>query len=272
MIRQVLIVIVSIAIIVLSTQKYDEQFLKDIVIQHSQPLLIPSANSLKAMTAGAHPTGADMYWLAAVQYTGLHVLSKDLPGLSSYIELITDINPGFEYAYEFTTAVLAEYNTEDAKRIGQKGMKNVPSNMEIPYITAFNEYYYAQDPESALGIIDTLPKTTKKLQALKGAILRNLGRHETARVFWISELSRANPRQYKYIQERIIREEGYIILNRAKEEYEKLTGKVPHQIADIIAEEDIPKTGNNGTEFQIQDGEIVITGKKKEESKKSRRK
>jgi tetratricopeptide (TPR) repeat protein len=109
--------------------------------------LVPSPRLARWLSLG-HPTLlANLLWLRAVQYIGEP--EGDARGwdkLLPLLDTITDLDPGHGYAYQVGGVVLGSVGrTAESNAILEKGTRNVPDRYILPYLRAFNAFYYDDD-------------------------------------------------------------------------------------------------------------------------------
>ncbi len=103
------------------------------------PEFIPSSEMTGLSSGGFQNIIADSYWLSAIQYIGSNALGSEYKAyLYAMLDLITDLNPHFTFPYQIGELLLPSYNeryerlseveiqknTDQAIRIGLKGIKN----------------------------------------------------------------------------------------------------------------------------------------------------
>ena len=99
---------------------------------------LPTASVLRKIDFGLHESLASLVWLKMNQgvYTWLEK-SKKYERFSREIQILTDLDPKWGYPYAFGTLLLPDFKkTDEAIKLGEKGMKNVPDDWRIPYYMA----------------------------------------------------------------------------------------------------------------------------------------
>lgn len=107
------------------------------LVEH--PEFIPTSDLANLSAGGFQNIIADSYWLSAVQYIGSNAIGSEYKAyLFAMIDLITDLNPHFTFPYQMGELLLPAYNeryeelseadiqknTDQAIRIGLKGIEN----------------------------------------------------------------------------------------------------------------------------------------------------
>lgn len=105
----------------------------------NHPEFIPTSETVGLSSGGFQNLVADSYWLSAIQYIGSNALGSQYKAyLYAMLNLITDLNPHFTYPYQIGELLLPSYNeryedlskeemqknTDQAIKIGLKGMEN----------------------------------------------------------------------------------------------------------------------------------------------------
>ncbi len=110
-----------------------------------------SEDVARALTIGYRAVASDLYWLEAIQYFGTPSnADRRFRGLSSLIDRSLAFDPDYDYIYQFAEEVLPYhdvtahlwYNTEDAIRIGRKGMAVESPRWQIPWLLGYNLYTF----------------------------------------------------------------------------------------------------------------------------------
>ncbi len=123
--------------------------------------VVPTAGTLRWLLP-SHPTlAANLYWLRAVQYIGeQRGDERGWDRLLPLAELVTDLDPGHGYAYQVAGTILSAVGRiDEANRILEKGMRNVPERYILPYHRAFNAFYYQGDFEAAGRFVEIAART-----------------------------------------------------------------------------------------------------------------
>ena len=90
---------------------------------------------------------ANLLWLRAVQYIGEpRGDERGWDKLFPLLDTITDLDPGHGYAYQVGGVVLGSVGrTAESNAILEKGTRSVPDRYILPYLRAFNAFYYDDD-------------------------------------------------------------------------------------------------------------------------------
>lgn len=113
--------------------------------------VVPPASAVRWVSLGHPLQAANFYWLRTVQYIGEP--RADYRGwekLYPLVQLVTDLDPGHGYAYQVAGVVLASAGrVAESNAILEKGTRNVPGRYILPYLRAFNAFYYQGNWELA---------------------------------------------------------------------------------------------------------------------------
>lgn len=128
-------------------------------------LYLPSGKFLKGAALGFDEMLADLLWIKAIGYFGSHaVTDQDYSWLSHILDIVTTLDPFFQYPYEFGGVILATEigEVDKSNQLLEKGMKNVLETHErywyFPFFIAFNYMYYKNDYKTAAHYLETTSK------------------------------------------------------------------------------------------------------------------
>jgi len=207
-------------------------------------LFIPKANVMKHFTFGFDNFIADVYWLRCIQYAAERKYTKNgLEWMYRSIDLITELDPRFKTAYLFGGIVLAfdRRFMDESIAVLEKGMKNLPDEWNFPFYIGFNYFFYLREFEKAAEYLmkaSRLPGAPKYLPLLATRLLAEARKPETALAFLKSMLDRTkDPTLREKIKNRIKRvivERDIIYLEQKVIEFEKLYGRKPVSLKDLL--------------------------------------
>jgi hypothetical protein len=128
-------------------------------------LYLPSGKFLKGAALGFDEMLADLLWIKAIGYFGGHsATDQDYTWLSHILEIVTTLDPFFQYPYEFGGVILAmEIGDVDKSNILlEKGMENVSKSHKrywyFPFYLAFNYMYHKDDYKTAAYYLEIASK------------------------------------------------------------------------------------------------------------------
>jgi hypothetical protein len=113
-------------------------------LPHPQPLeelsYYPSGHFLRPATVGHAATAADLAWLRAVQYYGLHRSTDNrFARMGHVFDILTTLEPGFIPAYSFGAFALAQEGRDfaAAERLMKKGLAANPTSGVLAFDLGF---------------------------------------------------------------------------------------------------------------------------------------
>jgi tetratricopeptide (TPR) repeat protein len=109
--------------------------------------IVPKASTLRWLSLG-HPTlAANLLWLKAVQYIGdPRASERGWDKLYPLADAVTDLDPQHVYAYYVAGTLLGPLGSvADSNAILEKGSRALPDRYILPYLRAFNAFYYDDD-------------------------------------------------------------------------------------------------------------------------------
>lgn len=116
----------------------------------TQPL--PNVNFLKAMSLGHEEMLADFYWVKAVLYEGGEMAEdRNYNYFASLIDLVTTLDPHFQYPYLFGSVILSvvAQDYEGSDKILMKGYTLHNDSWRFPFGLGYNAFFYHGDARKA---------------------------------------------------------------------------------------------------------------------------
>lgn len=144
---------------------------------------LPNGTFLKGAALSYDEVLSDLFWIKTIGYLGSRATTdKNHEELYSLINIVTILDPLFQYPYEFGGVVLSD----DPKTIDlsieilKKGMANVPRKDErywyLPFFTAYNYMYHKEDYLTAakyLEMASSFPQSPQYLPFLVSRLYAN---------------------------------------------------------------------------------------------------
>lgn len=127
-----LLVISSIMVFVYSSEMNYKQHteIKRAFVDH--PEFIPTSKLIKLSAGGFQDIVSDSYWLSAIQYIGSNALGSEYKEyLYVMLNFITDLNPHFTFPYQIGELLLPSYNERYEKLSGTEIQKNTDQAIKI---------------------------------------------------------------------------------------------------------------------------------------------
>jgi hypothetical protein len=109
--------------------------------------VVPKASTLRWLSLG-HPTlAANLLWLKAVQYIGdPRGHERGWDKLYPLADVVTDLDPRHGYVYQVAGTLLTTFgHVPESSAILEKGTRALPDRYILPYLRAFNAFYYDDD-------------------------------------------------------------------------------------------------------------------------------
>jgi tetratricopeptide (TPR) repeat protein len=171
---------------------------------------------MQTASAGYGAVMADWYWLEAIQYFGTKGKEAErFHGLAPYLESAVDLDPEFDYVYQFAGEVLPFrdgatglwYNTEAARRLLDRGMQSTSTRWRIPFLLAYVLYTFKGDYLEAgheLEKAAARPGAPSYLNGFAAKLLAQGGSAETAIEFAEEAIQRTiDERTHGELEERL---------------------------------------------------------------------
>jgi len=160
---------------------------------------------IQRMALGYDGLLADLYWMRAIQYYGRRDDADKRPvrygNLGTLLEVTTTLDPRMTDVYRFGSIFLSEPDPmgagqpEEALRLLDKGIANLPDNWQLPYEKGFVYYWFLRDyrraGESWLSAarIKGAPSWMEGLAAMAMSLG---GAIDTARALWMRQYQRSS--------------------------------------------------------------------------------
>jgi hypothetical protein len=216
--------------------------------QHVAPLL-PRASLLRVGGRAFLPLLADYYWLAAIQAAGKANSEAEYRDLADYAQLITDLDPDFEYVYQFG-GTMAPYNrgretwvnTRESTAVLEKGVARFPTSVILRTLLAYNYSVFQKEYVRAAHILEEtarLPGAPRYVSLLATRLYAQAGAFEAASAFADQIAGTAEDpdiraafehRKKEIALERILQE-----LDRAVADFRERTGRLPNNLKELVS-------------------------------------
>lgn len=175
-------------------------------------LYLPSGEFVQQAALGYDNVAADVLWFKMVQYYGGYRMGEnDLALFNHLVDVITDLDPQFVYAYVFGALVIAQDlgHFENGIEFLEKGMRNNPEDWWLPFELGFLQYVYARDYAAAVSSFQRaakLPGAGPQAARFAAFAAGKAGHVETSIAMW-EELARTSDNRYiRELAERYIEE------------------------------------------------------------------
>lgn len=222
---------------------------------------------MHAIGASVQNLLADYYWIQTVQALGRARTAEEYRDIYDYAELVTDLDPQFEYVYRFAGVSIPHnlgretwVNTEESTKLLEKGVERFPQNVQLHIFLAYNYSYYSQDYRAAAHVLSRasrLPNAPPYLALLATRLYSAAGDFDVARTLvQQAQAESDDPELRAYFETR----EKQIELERTLQEvdraiavFRKREDRLPKSLGELIAAGDY--TGSRTLEFG---GDILI--------------
>ncbi len=153
-------------------------------------LFFPSGTLLKPACLGFDTMVADLCWVRALQYYGLHRLTDHrYDGSQHLFTTITELDPQYQSAYLLGAVVLAQDvgDTPAAMQLLARGMRARPGDWQLPFEAGFVWYVVEGQPDRAepwfrrAAALSPNPDLARRFAAW---CAMRAGRHEDAQAMW----------------------------------------------------------------------------------------
>ena len=213
--------------------------------EEGRGIYIPSSQFLRPAVLGYDAMVADLYWLKSVQYIGdRYWFKKRYPQIYPLLDLVTDMDPKFEYAYEVGGIILSVYGRRIDESIAllKKGYKNDLGYWEIPFYIGFNYFYYLGDYETAADYLEkavAMPRSPAYLPKLVARLRAQAGKPSTAleflkRVYNSTDDENVRKELEKRMKEVMV-ERDIQFLEGAIKVFKERFGRAPDDIALLVS-------------------------------------
>lgn len=133
--------------------QYDLDHRQDIELAKIDDLAhLPRGEYLKPTLLGYHHLVADILWLRTLQVLGKNAnTAKEYDWLYHALDVITTLDPQYDYIYRMAGITMTELANlpELSNRLLKKGLQSPSHTWHIPYLMAYNYYFYLGDVEQA---------------------------------------------------------------------------------------------------------------------------
>jgi hypothetical protein len=217
------------------------------------PAWLPSGNAIRTASFGQRLVLADLYWLRTVMYIGEGVLApkRGWDGLYPLGEIVTDLDPRFGYAYQVVGSNLSGIanQVDRSDRLLEKGMRQVPDRWMLPFLYAFNKYFYEDDYAQAAVYARRAAEVGNRphlafLASSLSLAANTEEAYQTAIAFLTENLREAaNPELRQELQERLVKVLTYRELarcERAVAAFEAKVGRPPLSLLELVSSGFLP--------------------------------
>lgn len=205
---------------------------------------IPSSDILKAVSLNQKALIADILWLKAIQYIGEKKQSeKGWAWFYHNINVITDLDPNFYLAYQFSGLILTVFanRTDQSIAILKKGVKHNPDNWFMYFLLGYNYFNELKDYNKAAFYIkqaSLIKGSPEFLKFFATRLYSSAGNPENGIIFTESLLIKTTDEEMKTNLLKRLKilyiERDLNFLNSKVAEYIDIYKKNPSSINDLI--------------------------------------
>lgn len=183
-------------------------------------LYLPSGKLVEQTSLGYRELAADLVWFQAVQYFGGYAKSEhSLAYFNGLIDIVTDLDPHFEFPYIFGAVVMSQDMGDFPRGVEmlKKGMRANPTSWHLPFEIGFLYFITQGDAASAahyFELASRLPGGGDRARRFAAFVHSKAGHAETSIRMW-EELAATSEQPYmkemarRYIEQ--IRRTGRIV-------------------------------------------------------------
>ncbi len=233
---------------------------------------LPIDKYAQLISFGYNNVLADIIWMKTLVYTGEHLKSdRNFKYLVSLLNAVTSLDPRFFYPYRFAGTILPweAHDTDSAIKILQKGLRYLPDNWYLWFITGFIYLYFKENYRKAAFYFKeaaTKPGRPLFVVSLAGKLLAKENDADTAlKILWEVYKNTRNEETKRKILRRIkmiIAERNFRILEDAVSRFRKREGRLPESLNELVQKgylREIPPEPFGGKYYLTQDGEVRST-------------
>ncbi len=205
---------------------------------------LPSGKYLKTAALGYDQLAADLFWLRVVQYIGDNEKeAQGYPLIYQLIDLVTDLDPKFSFAYKVGGIILSIYakRIQESNALLEKGFKENPEVWDLPFFLGFNHFFYLGDYYTAAEYMNKaaqLPGHPPYLPKLVARLYAQAGSPEVALEFLARAYEQAPNElireELKRRMKEVIIERDILFLEKAVKIYQERYKRLPDTLNDLI--------------------------------------
>ncbi|MDC0709785.1 pilus assembly protein [Stigmatella sp. ncwal1] len=244
-----------------------------------QAPLLPRLEMLRVVGAGQRSLVTDYYWLQAIQAAGRGGQSRENTrylDLFYYSDLVTDLDPQFLKVYLYAGNTIPTnlgretwVNTNEARKILEKGVKHFPKDSTLRLFLAYNLSYFHNEHAAAaehLRIAASLPNANRYVPEMASRMLAFNRRFDAALALAESfRDSEQDPEMRQMFEERvqeIYRERVLIQVDDAIKAFQEREKRLPQSIGELVSKGDLPRAPQDpmgGVIYIAEDGRSSST-------------
>ena len=214
-------------------------------IQQEELGLLLQGEQLRPFLLGYQDLGADALWLRLIQVLGKRKTTpQDYQWLYHAMDVITDLDPQYDYVYQVGGITLAElaHRVDLSNKLLEKGLVATPTVWQIPFYIGYNHFFYLHDPVQAAEYMlraSKLPGRPPYLPLLATRLSAEAGNPEIALSF-LGEMWRQThdvqiKAQLETRMKELVVERDVQMLQTAVNRYTKLTNHPLRHLGQLVS-------------------------------------
>jgi hypothetical protein len=206
---------------------------------------LPRGEHLKPVLLGYHHLAADLLWLRVLQIIGARsVTSPEYEWLYHALDVITTLDPQYDYAYQVGGIILTEFaqRVDLSNRLYIKGIEANPNVWQIPFYLGFNYFFYLHDDAKAAEYMtraSKLPGHPLFLPFFATRLAAEAGNPEIALSFlgemWRQTHDEQIKAQLETRMKELVIERDVQMLQTAVERYTQITNHPPRHLGELVS-------------------------------------
>ncbi len=206
--------------------------------------VLPRGEYLRPVLLGYQHLAADLLWLRILQTIGqLSVTPLEYEWLYHALDVITTLDPQYDYAYQAGGVILTEFaeRVDLSNRLYLKGMEANPLVWQLPFYLGYNHYFYLHDDAKAAEYMlraSRVPGRPPFIPFLATRLAAASGNPEVALAF-LGEMWRQTEdvqikEQIELRMKELIIERDVRMLEQVIQRYTEATGKAPVNLQELL--------------------------------------
>ncbi len=250
----VIILVFLVFLIVWSQMNYN-QLSKARRLRYPAQVFLPPAALIETASLGLRNFLADIFWIQSVQYLIIEGTRKN-SFMFQYLDIVTTLDPRFEYPYLFANLILPRYGSmENARLLTDKGIAAIPSSWQIPFYLGVQYRVFSKDYEQALKymkIAASIPGKPDYVDGLIASYTLKSGDQTSARELFDAIYKTTGNEFIKQSAKAWIQQVDHIeLIQSLIFGYKRLYGVYPQTIDDLIAKKLISKIPDDLKNFRF---------------------
>jgi len=234
------------AITIIFSQANYNEIVESRRLRYPAQVFLPPVNLVESFSFGFRNLLADAFWIQSVQYLIIQGIYQKDSLMYQYLDIVTSLDPRFEYPYLFANLILPRFGSiDDARLLTERGISAIPSSWQIPFYLGVQYRVVSGDYEQALKYIKiaaTKPNKPDFVDTLIAAYTLKSGDQVGARELFEVIYKTSTNEFVKQSAKGWIQQIDHInLLQSLVYGYLRLYGVYPQTIEDLVAKKLIGK-------------------------------